>query len=42
MSNYYVSKCCGAEVVHVDPSGEFGRCLDCKEMTGIEVEVDND
>lgn len=40
MSNYYLSKCCNAQVTELDNKQEVGRCSHCKEMSDIYAEVD--
>lgn len=43
MSNYYISKCCGAQAKYVSSDGvkeAFGQCTKCLEMSGLEVVID--
>lgn len=43
MSNYFISKCCGAEARFISSSGvgvTIGRCTDCLEVSSLEVVVD--
>lgn len=42
MSNYYLSKCCNAQVTELDIEKEVGRCSHCKEMSDIYAELDGE
>lgn len=43
MSNYFISKCCGAEAKYVSSSDvkeAIGQCTDCLEMSSLEAVID--